>query len=333
MRDEGIDPLILDAGDLFFSTSKLNPTNIKSEKYRAGAILEGYSRIGCDAINVGHYEVLNGLSFLKQMETENDIPFLSANLRDPVTKSLLFQPYRIVEKGALKVGIIGVSDKLPDTTESIIADDYIEAGNSYIDEVSKEADLVVILVNSDRKTYSQLPEKFANADFIVTSGSTNMTRPNTPQKEGGPYIYSCGKQGKYLSVLTINLSDQTEPIIDVSSHEKNIKSIQRRFKKLQKKDPKKPLEELYANQKNVLKLIEQYRQDLKESEDVIQSAINTVEFQTVALNKKIQDNPEILAFVDESLATCSSLKPKEAKTNEKSKSKPKYKGNHVGHDH
>ena len=59
-----------------------------------------------------------------------------------------------------------------------------------------------------------------------------MTRPKTPQKEGGPYIYSCGKQGKYLSVLTINLFDQDKPIVDISYHEENIKAIERRFNKL-----------------------------------------------------------------------------------------------------
>ena len=67
LRDSGVDPLIIDAGDLFFSTASLNSTYKKSELYRAGAILEGYNRVGCDAINVGHYEVLNGLSFLKSM--------------------------------------------------------------------------------------------------------------------------------------------------------------------------------------------------------------------------------------------------------------------------
>ena len=62
----GIDPLVLDAGDLFFSTTKLDENNKESELYRAEAILEGYNRIGCDAINVGHYEMLNGLKFLKE---------------------------------------------------------------------------------------------------------------------------------------------------------------------------------------------------------------------------------------------------------------------------
>ena len=88
LRDSGVDPLIIDAGDLFFSTANLNSKNKKSELYRASAILEGYNRVGCDAINVGHYEMLNGLSFLKSMEEKTEIPFLSANLRDSQTNKL-----------------------------------------------------------------------------------------------------------------------------------------------------------------------------------------------------------------------------------------------------
>ncbi|MBT4370028.1 MAG: hypothetical protein HOD18_05690, partial [Candidatus Marinimicrobia bacterium] len=99
------------------------------------------------------------------------------------------------------------------------------------------------------------------------------------------------------------------------------------------------LDELYAGQANVLKIIEQNRTKLKESETAIKSALNTLTFETIALNKKVKDNPELLAFVDESLATCSSLKPKAAKTRPKTKSnkqgkpKPKQKENHIGHDH
>ena len=88
-----------------------------------------------------------------------------------------------------------------------------------------------------------------------------------------------------------------------------------------------------------MKIIEQNRNKLIESEIAIKSAQNTLTFETIALNKKIQDNPELLAFVDESMATCSSLKPKPAKKRPKSKSNKKgkqiskQKQNHIGHDH
>ena len=53
MRDAGIDPLILDAGDLFFSTKNIDATNKNSEIFRANAIMEGFQKVGCDAIMLG----------------------------------------------------------------------------------------------------------------------------------------------------------------------------------------------------------------------------------------------------------------------------------------
>ena len=104
MRDAGIDPLILDAGDLFFSTKNIDATNKNSEIFRANAIMEGFQKVGCDAINVGHYEVLNGLSFLQEMVKKTDIPFISSNLKDSKSGQLLFDPYIIFERGELKSG-------------------------------------------------------------------------------------------------------------------------------------------------------------------------------------------------------------------------------------
>ena len=75
LKSQGKNPIILDAGDLLFSTTNLNKNNIESEEYRADAVLEGFGKIGCDAINVGKYELLNGLSFLNRISRKTDIPF------------------------------------------------------------------------------------------------------------------------------------------------------------------------------------------------------------------------------------------------------------------
>jgi len=336
MRDAGKNPVIVDAGDLFFSTKKLTEDVIESEKHRAKAILTGYSKIGCDAINIGHYELLGGRSFIKEMNDEFNIPFISANLRDPATNELVYAPNVLVKRGELTIGITGVTNKLPDTSKSFIIDDYIETGKKQIKELKSKADIIVILVNSDRQTHELLPSEFVDADFIVTSGSTNMTRSNTEQREGGPNLYSCGKQGKYLFVLDGELNNNKEPFINVSSYESKIKSINKRFERLQKKDPEKPLEEIYQNQTNVLKLIEQYRGELEDAKEIVESATNTLTFQTIGLSRKVQDDTELLAFVNETLETCNSLKPKKANQpiNNKSKTiKSKLNDSHAGHNH
>ena len=123
MRENGINPLIFDAGDLFFSTKSINASNRNSESFRAEAILEGYQKIGCDAINIGHYEILNGLSFLKNITKKTELPFISSNLKDPSTDQLLFEPYRILNRGELKIGVVGGTNLVPDTCKSISADE------------------------------------------------------------------------------------------------------------------------------------------------------------------------------------------------------------------
>ena len=313
MKEAGDDPIILDAGDLFFSTANINTDNRDSEYFRAQSILEGYSRIGCDLINVGHYELLGGLSFLNKMYKEFKIPFISANLKNKTTNQLLFDPYKIISRNELNIGVIGVTDKLPDTCKTIVADDFIDIGNKYINQLKKEVDIIIILVNADRSKQNELVDHFSEADFIATSGSTNLTRPKNPQKDGGPFFYSLGKQGKYLSVLNVELKDASKPIIDVSNHQANIKTIEKRLDRLQKKDPNRDIRDIYADQKNIIKLIDQYENDLNESKLLFQSGVNKVNYQTIALNKKIQDNPEILSFVNSSLSTCNLLMPKSAK--------------------
>ena len=329
MRDAGINPLILDAGDLIFSTKNIDATNKNSEIFRANAILEGYQKVGCDAINVGHYEVLNGLSFLREMEKTTDIPFISSNLKDSKSGELLFDPYIIFERGELKIGVIGATDLIPDTMKSIHSSDFIESCNRFAKELKDKVDIVVALVNASRSTQNGLPEKMPNVDFIITSGNTSMSRTNSPQKEDGPFLYSCGKQGKYFLTLTLDIKEKGVSFVDVSAEEKKVKSVQKRFDRLQKKDPDKNLEEIYADQQNVLNLIKKYREDLKISEEVIASAINTLQYQTNPLNNKVGDDAELLAFVTSSVKTCDALAPKKKPVNQN-----KNKNNrHKGHDH
>ena len=329
MRHAGINPVIVDAGDFFFSSKNINSNNREAQEYRAKAMLEGYEKIGCDAMNVGQYEILNGLSFLKKISKTTKIPFVSSNLKSINDGKLIFEPYKIVQRGNIKIGIIGVTNLLPDTSSTLIADDYIASANNYARILSDKVDIIIALVNTDRGTQNQLIENIPDVDFIVTSGSTNMTRDNISSSENGPYLYSCGKQGKYLITLDVSIKDNDEPFIDISAEEKKIKSINKRFERLQKKDPNKTMEQIYAGQKNILNLIEKYKEDIKNSELIISSAINTIDYRTIPLNKKIKDDEEILSFVNETLKICDNLEPNKVKKSKKSLNK----NVHTGHEH
>lgn len=292
--------------------------NRESQMYRAGVMLDGYEKIGCDALNVGYFDLLMGKEFLMEKASNTTIPFISANLRSSETGELLFPGYKVIEKNGLSVGVIGVTNLVSDTTKGIQLSDYVLSGNQQIKSLQNKVDLIVMLINSDRKDHQKHAAQFPEADFIFVSGSNTRTRPHMPQQDGGPFLYSPGKQGKYMMVLDVEIKNNETSFVDISSHEEKIKSINRRFERLQKKDPEKTLDELYNGQPNVMKLIVQYRQEIQEAEAALARATNTMKFRSVPLNKKIKDDPEMLSFVDESLLTCTKL-------NKKIDYKPKHK--------
>jgi len=307
MRQEGRDPVILDAGDLFFSTPELNDSNRVSEQFRANAILKGYGKIGCDAINVGHYELSAGLEFLLESARRSTTPFISANLRDADTYKLLFEPYLLIQRQGLTIGVVGLTNLVPDTTSAVVMEDYLAAGRRAIDRIRGRVDVVVVLVNSERKSYGVLPQEFPKADLIYTSGSTMMTRPMMKQAEKGPFLYSSGREGRYLNVTDLNIVDKKKPLVNVSYLQENIKYTRRKLDRLGDADPEKSLDELYEGQENVLNTISQGRAGIARAAAALESAVNTLHFQNVAMDKSIKDDTDMAAFVSQSLTTCSGL--------------------------
>jgi 2',3'-cyclic-nucleotide 2'-phosphodiesterase (5'-nucleotidase family) len=308
MNKEGKNPIILDAGDLFFSTHTLHDSIRSSESYRASAIIKGYGQIGCDAINVGQYELANGLPFLLGITRSTSIPFLSANLRDANTGKLLFEPYIILRRSDLKIGIIGLTDLVPDSIPELIVDNYIITGQEFISKIKKKADIIVMLVNSDRSTYKDLPGHFSEADLIYTSGSTSLTRPMMRQPVEGPYLYSSGREARFLNVTELNIKNKSYPVTNVSYLEEKMNYTRRILDRLQDSDSSKKLEEIYAGQDAVLEKITERRKEIGQTRKILKSAVNTLHFENVPMGKEIIDDESMVSFVNETLSKCNELK-------------------------
>ena len=311
MRLSGEDPIIVDAGDLLFKTKKLNNLSRGSDKFRANTIVKGYQKIGCHAVNIGIQDLSAGVSFLLNLSKKTTIPFLSANIRSAKTKKLLFKPYEIIEKKGVSIGIIGLTSLVPDTLAELIVDNYLKIGRSEIKRIRKSVDIIVLLINSDRQTYDTFSNEFPNADIIFTSGSNFMTHPIMRQNEGGPFIFSTGREGRYLSTVELDIKNNQDPIVNVSYLEENIKFLKARMERIQNLEDKKmeskkrlQIEKIAAVKKNGFK-------DIKEGQKRLKGAVNTLRFYNIPMDKKIQDNETMTAFVKESLATCNSLIKKE----------------------
>ena len=84
-----------------------------------------------------------------------------------------------------------------------VLDDIYKTVKKYIKEVRKKADLVVLLINADKKEKQILQNEFVDADYIVMSHDISRTRKGHPQPKDKPPVYNPGKQGKYLALLEL----------------------------------------------------------------------------------------------------------------------------------
>ena len=110
-----------------------------------------------------------------------------------------------------------------------------------------------MLVNANRTDQKTLTKEFKEANLIFTSGSTTLTRPMMNQLEKGPYLFSTGRESRYLNVTDISLKNKTDPIINISFLEASQQYNQRKLDRLQDTFPDQTLEEAYKGQENILR--------------------------------------------------------------------------------
>ena len=109
--------------------------------------------VGYDAMVLGNHEFDNPVSVLLQQRSWVSFPFLSANVMDKKKNQLLVDPYTILEKGGVKVGVLGlttpdtITSGNPEYLENIDILDPIKVAPRYIDELRKKTDFVIALTH------------------------------------------------------------------------------------------------------------------------------------------------------------------------------------------
>ncbi len=113
----------------------------------------GMKTIGYDAMAVGNHEFDNPLSVLKKQQSWVDFPFLSANVYNKSTGKRLFKPYKIFEKGGLKIAVFGLTtdDTVrignPEFLANVEFRSPIEEAMTLVPELRKQADLVIAVTH------------------------------------------------------------------------------------------------------------------------------------------------------------------------------------------
>ena len=139
---EGGSVLVLSGGDI-------NTGVPASDLLDALPDIQGMNLIGYDASAVGNHEFDNPLPILLQQAKWANFPFLAANIYVKKTGKRLFQPYIILNSGALKVAVIGlttldtVTTSNPDVVKDFDFKDPVKEAKALIPELKRQADIVI----------------------------------------------------------------------------------------------------------------------------------------------------------------------------------------------
>jgi 2',3'-cyclic-nucleotide 2'-phosphodiesterase (5'-nucleotidase family) len=301
---------LVDAGDSMFESYYFAKGKEASAKLRAKTVMTYTSKMGDYYYNVGVQDFTAGLNFIKEIEKESNVNFLSANLYDIKSDTLLFKEHIILERNNLKIGMFGVVRELQTDLKGVRVNDYISTAKQKINELRSEVDILVMLANATQTHLGPYVKELDGIDYIFSSLEASRTRPEIQQVAGKPLEYKMGVQGKYIGRCDISIAEKNKPIVDVSNQKMMLSVFTERLKRLQQRDPKRKIEDIYKNSPNVLASIQRFRSGIESANATLSKVVNTSHFTLFPLSSAVESEKKILKAVDEVLDKCKSLDDK-----------------------
>lgn len=224
--------VVLSAGDMWQGGVESNLTN-------GQIIIDSMNYVGFDSMTIGNHEFDWGFDTLENNIKSMEFPMLAANAIDKRTNEAFpyFEPYTIVEKKGVKIGIVGTgAESLPtDITYSVSRylefTDQVETVKEYSDFLKTEenCDIVVLAAHDGGSdSYVQEPiyfaeltnvsdisgEKYVDAIFLGHDHDTKSGELNdVPYAEGG----SNGKGLSYINLKLEKNGDDFDVVDSVST--------------------------------------------------------------------------------------------------------------------
>ncbi|MDO8863128.1 bifunctional metallophosphatase/5'-nucleotidase [Haliea sp. E1-2-M8] len=234
--------LALDNGDTFHGT-------FVAVQSRGEALLPLMNALEFDAMTL-HWEFAYGPAQVHKLAAGLNHPPLAINIFDKVSDHLVFDPSRVIERGGLRIGIIGIASNIVDKS---MPPSYSEGvcftlGNTelpaHIERLRSvdRVDLVVVLSHLGFAQDAKLAAEVAGIDVLISGHTHNrLYRPvwvgNTPIIQSGCHGSFVGRLdltvngGKIIDVRheMICVDEQIEPDADMASRVEEVVAPHRAF--------------------------------------------------------------------------------------------------------
>jgi S-sulfosulfanyl-L-cysteine sulfohydrolase len=194
--------LLLDGGDTWQGSLGANRT-------KGQDMADCFALLKPDAMT-GHWEFTYGTDRVKQLTDSLGFPFLALNVRDTEWQEPVFAPYKMFEKGGVKIAVLGQAFPytpvanprwmIPTWSFGIREEDV----RLNVEKARREgAQLVVLLSHNGFDVDRKLAGRVAGIDVILT-GHTHDALPEAVQV-GKTLLVASGSHGKFLSRLDLDV--------------------------------------------------------------------------------------------------------------------------------
>jgi sulfur-oxidizing protein SoxB len=173
-------------------------------------MVEVMNALGVDAMTA-HWEFTYGAERVEALVRQLNFPFLAGNVKDATWGDPVFKPYSVIERGGLRVGVIGQAFPytpvanprymIPDWSFGI-EEDKLEENVGKLR--AEGVDLVLLLSHNGFDVDRKLAARVTGIDVILT-GHTHDALPDVT-KVGQTLLVAAGSHGKFLARLDLEVS-------------------------------------------------------------------------------------------------------------------------------
>lgn len=206
VRRECANVIALDNGDTFHGTHVAVAS-------RGEALLPLMNDLDFDAMTV-HWEFAYGPAGVSDLAGQLRYPILAINCFRKEDGELLLPPYCMVERGGLRVAVIGIACNIVDKTmppaysEGVrftLGRDELPGWIAHVRE-NENADLVVVLSHLGFPQDKKLASEVDGIDVLVSGHTHN--RMEDAVVENGAVIFQSGCHGSFIGRLDIEVEDR-----------------------------------------------------------------------------------------------------------------------------
>ncbi len=207
VQKEGKPFLVLNGGNLLFRREWIRPDRVTASEILSELIITSYNRMGCDALNIGAYDLSLGVDYLRKMEKKASFPFISANIFDNHGKPV-FTPYIVKSVNGVRVGIFGLCDKkikrkkIPGGKKLRVVDPMLKAEEISVWLQKMGADYIVLLTTLNTRFCRRIAQREMPIDLIV--GSSKRNRISLPILVNETFIVHVERGGKSVGRLDVS---------------------------------------------------------------------------------------------------------------------------------